>query len=175
MDVVTTLPGRGYRTMLRAPISEACRLQLALVCEFSGQLRLYYPFEPFFLAGTSMVRSVRTLYVSFSLSWMIDPSTHLRSLQYRASDAPWYRLGHGLVLLYIGIGNVSSIAYYIYVRRENAARDRGERDEVIEGVFRENEGAEEREERAAGNGRFASVEEAKREKGDLWSGYRYIL
>lgn len=25
------------------------------------------------------------------------------------------------------------------------------------------------------NGRFATVEEAKREKGDNWSGYRYIL
>jgi MFS family permease len=94
---------------------------------------------------------------------------------YRASDAPWYRLGHGLVLLYICISIVSSIAYYAFLRRENAARDHGDRDEVIEGVFRENEGAEEREERARGNGRFASVEEAKREKGDRWSGYQYIL
>lgn len=25
------------------------------------------------------------------------------------------------------------------------------------------------------NGRFATVEDAKREKGDKWSGYRYIL
>ena len=97
------------------------------------------------------------------------------ALQYRAKDAPWYRLGHGLVLLYIGIGLVSSIVYYVFLRRENAARDRGERDEVIEGVFKENEGAEEREERARRNGRFSSVEEAKREKGDQWSGYRYIL
>ncbi|KAF8269774.1 MFS general substrate transporter [Lactarius quietus] len=94
---------------------------------------------------------------------------------YRASDTPWYRLGHGLVLLFIGIGIISSIAYYAFLRRENAARDRGERDEVIEGDFRENEGAEEREERARRNGRFISVEEAKREKGDQWSGYRYIL
>ncbi|KAF8271580.1 MFS general substrate transporter [Lactarius quietus] len=94
---------------------------------------------------------------------------------YRASDAPWYRLGHGLVLLYIGIGIVSSITYYVFLRRENAARDRGERDEVIEDAFRENEGVDEREERARRNGRFASVEEAKREKGDQWSGYRYIL
>jgi len=94
---------------------------------------------------------------------------------YRASDAPWYRLGHGIVLLSIVIGMVSSIAYYVFLRRENATRDRGERDEVIEGDFRENEGAEEREERARRNGRFASVEEAKREKGDQWSGYRYIL
>jgi MFS family permease len=94
---------------------------------------------------------------------------------YRASDTPWYRLGHGFVLLYIGIGLVSSIVYYVLLRRENAARDRGERDEVIEGVFKENEGVGEREERARRNGLFASVEEAKREKGDRWSGYRYIL
>jgi hypothetical protein len=25
------------------------------------------------------------------------------------------------------------------------------------------------------NGRFATVEDAKKEKGDKWSGYRYIL
>ena len=46
---------------------------------------------------------------------------------------------------------------------------------MIEDVFRENEGVEEREERARKNGHFVSVEEAKREKGDRWSGYRYIL
>ncbi|KAH9169899.1 MFS general substrate transporter [Lactarius sanguifluus] len=94
---------------------------------------------------------------------------------YRAVDAPRYRLGHGLVLMYIAMGIASSIAFYVLLRRENAARDRGVRDEVIEGVFRENEGAEEREERAKRNGQFASVEEAKRGKGDRWSGYRYIL
>jgi hypothetical protein len=160
--------------MLKAPISVAYRLQWSLVCEYTEPPHPHYPVEPFFLlVGISTVRSVRTLYISFSLSCMIDPSTHL--LQYRASDAPWYRLGHGLVLLYICISIVSSIAYYAFLRRENAARDHGDRDEVIEGVFRENEGAEEREERARGNGRFASVEEAKREKGDRWSGYQYIL
>jgi hypothetical protein len=121
------------------------------------------------------VQSARTWYVPLYLSYTIDRSTYLRALQYRASDTPWYRLGHGFVLLYIGIGLVSSIVYYVLLRRENAARDRGERDEVIEGVFKENEGVEEREERARRNGLFASVEEAKREKGDRWSGYRYIL
>ena len=79
------------------------------------------------------------------------------------------------MLLYIGIGLVSSIVQYVFLRHENAARDRGDREEVIEGVLKENEGAEEREERARRNGRFYSIEEAKREKGDQWSGYRYIL
>ena len=96
-------------------------------------------------------------------------------MQYRAKDAPGYRLGHGLVLLYIGIGLVSSIVHYESLWRENGARERGDREEVIEGVLKENEGAEEREERARRNGRFSSIEEAKREKGDQWSGYRYIL
>lgn len=77
--------------------------------------------------------------------------------------------------MYICIGIISSIAYYVFLRRENAARDRGDRDEVIEGAFRENEGTEERAERARRNGHFASVDEAKREKGDTWSGYRYTL
>ncbi|ETW78660.1 major facilitator superfamily [Heterobasidion irregulare TC 32-1] len=95
---------------------------------------------------------------------------------YRARDQPWYTLGHGLVLMYIGLGVIASITYYTFLRRENARRDRGERDEVIDGVDgEEKEGVEEREERARRNGRFASVAEAKREKGDEWSGYRYTL
>ncbi|KAI0272539.1 MFS general substrate transporter [Gloeopeniophorella convolvens] len=94
---------------------------------------------------------------------------------YRARDAPWYHFGHGLVLMYIGIGMVSTAVYYFLLRRENAARERGERDEVIDGVYVEEESEEAREERARKNGRFTSAQEAKQEKGDQWSGYRYIL
>ncbi|CCL99558.1 uncharacterized protein FIBRA_01576 [Fibroporia radiculosa] len=86
---------------------------------------------------------------------------------YRSEDAPWYRMGHGIVLAYIAIGWICSLAFYIMLRRENARRDAGERDEIIEGV--ENKHAHER------NGRFASVEEARMEKGDEWSGFRYSL
>jgi len=93
---------------------------------------------------------------------------------YRAKDKPWYRLGHGIVLLYVGLGILSSIAYYLLLRAENARRERGERNEVIEGV--NDSGDKEVVERlAAANGRFTSIEEAKREKGDEWSGYRYTL
>ena len=103
-------------------------------------------------------------------------AAHPHRPQYRARDQPWYTLGHGLVLMYIGLGVIASITYYTFLRRENARRDRGERDEVIDGVDgEEKEGVEEREERARRNGRFASVAEAKREKGDEWSGYRYTL
>ncbi|KAG7093043.1 hypothetical protein E1B28_009337 [Marasmius oreades] len=84
---------------------------------------------------------------------------------YRQKDEPRYVLGHGLVLMYIGIGIISSTLYLFLARRENAKRERGERDEVIEG----HSGGDEK------NGTFVSVDEAKREKGDEWSGYRYML
>lgn len=78
--------------------------------------------------------------------------------------------------MYIGFGIISSTTFYFLLRRENARRDRGERDEVIDGVDDDRkEDADARARRAAKNGRFASVEEAKREKGDEWSGYRYTL
>ncbi|CAK5283159.1 unnamed protein product [Mycena citricolor] len=91
---------------------------------------------------------------------------------YRAKDRPWYRLGHGdgLVLMYIVIGIIASTTYHLALRAENARRDRGERDEIIG----KSEDAD-AERLAARNGRFESVAEAKREKGDEWSGYRYIL
>ena len=88
--------------------------------------------------------------------------------QYRARDAPWYTLGHGIVLMYIVIALISAVVYRFFLKRENDRRDRGERDEVIEGV---NDGRED----LARNGRFASADDAKREKGDGWSGYRYTL
>lgn len=70
--------------------------------------------------------------------------------------------------MYIGIAIICAIAYRTLLKRENDRRDRGERDEVIVGVN------EDREDLLV-NGRFESVEEAKREKGDGWSGYRYTL
>ncbi|KAI0773329.1 MFS general substrate transporter [Trametes elegans] len=87
---------------------------------------------------------------------------------YRARDAPWYSLGHGIVLMYICIGLVMSVIYFVYLKRENARRDRGERDEIIKGV---NEHRTE----LARNGTYASIADAKRDKGDEWSGYRYTL
>jgi len=86
---------------------------------------------------------------------------------YRSVDAPWYRMGHGIVLTYIAIGWLCSLAFYFLLRRENARRDAGERDEIIEGI--DNKHAHER------NGQFESTEEARTEKGDEWSGFRYSL
>lgn len=70
--------------------------------------------------------------------------------------------------MYIGIALISAVAYRMLLKRENDRRDRGERDEVIEGVNDDREDL-------LKNGRFANVQEAKREKGDQWSGYRYTL
>ena len=86
---------------------------------------------------------------------------------YRAQDKPRYALGHGIALAYAGIGFLSSLAYIIMLRRENAARARRERDEVIVGVHNEHAREE--------NGVFESVDHARREKGDAWSGFRYAL
>lgn len=69
--------------------------------------------------------------------------------------------------MYIAIGWFSSLIYTILLRRENKARDRGERDEVIGGL--ENKSAN------VDNGRYSSVAEARGEKGDMWSGFRYTV
>ncbi|TFK36835.1 MFS general substrate transporter [Crucibulum laeve] len=86
---------------------------------------------------------------------------------YRANDRPFYRLGHGIVLAYIAIGFLCSILFAVLLRRENARRDRGERDEVIEGT--DNKHANEK------NGRYESVNAARIDKGDEWSGFRYTI
>ena len=57
----------------------------------------------------------------------------------------------------------------LYLRRENELRRRGEREEIIVGVNDTMEGINEK------NGRYATVEDAKRDKGDKYSGYRYTL
>ncbi|KAF8506987.1 hypothetical protein F5888DRAFT_1646937, partial [Russula emetica] len=75
----------------------------------------------------------------------------------------WYSHGHGIVLIYIGW--LSSLTYTVLLRRKNKARDRGKRDEVIASF--ENKSAN------VDNRRYRSVAEARRKKGDMWSGFRY--
>jgi MFS family permease len=43
---------------------------------------------------------------------------------YRKNDAPRYRMGHSLVLGFVGLGLLSSTAYYLLCRRANAMRKR---------------------------------------------------
>ena len=75
----------------------------------------------------------------------------------------------GLVLMYICFGVIMSIAYIFLLKRENARRDRGERDEIIENQVETHDPRNEK------NGRYATVDEAKKDKGDEWSGYRYVI
>jgi hypothetical protein len=92
-------------------------------------------------------------------------------MQYRARNKPWYTLGHGIVLIYICIGFITSVIHYTLLRMENARRDRGERDEVITGL----DGGAHQRKGDPKNGVYLTVEDAKRDKGDGWSGYRYML
>jgi hypothetical protein len=55
----------------------------------------------------------------------------------------------------------------VFLKRENEARDRGERDEVIDGFPNPNAKLH--------NGRYGSVAEARIDKGDMWSGFRYTV
>ncbi|OCB87286.1 MFS general substrate transporter [Sanghuangporus baumii] len=84
---------------------------------------------------------------------------------YRAEFAPWYTTGHAVTLAFTVGGVVSAIALHILLRSENARRERGERDEVNDDIKRGN----------LNNGCYESVEAAKRDKGDEWSGFRYII
>ncbi|KAI0304577.1 MFS general substrate transporter [Russula brevipes] len=86
---------------------------------------------------------------------------------YRARYQPWYTLGHWIVLAYIAVGWLSALTYTVFLRRENEVRDRGERDEVIDGISNPNAKLH--------NGRYGSVTEARIEKGDTWSGFRYTV
>ncbi|KIK61860.1 hypothetical protein GYMLUDRAFT_42275 [Collybiopsis luxurians FD-317 M1] len=87
--------------------------------------------------------------------------------QYRAKDSPWYTTGHAIVLAYIVVGIISITVMRIGLQIENARRDRGERDEIIDGI--DNKRAD------AKNGHYPSVEAARLDKGDQWSGFRYSL
>ncbi|KAH7885894.1 major facilitator superfamily domain-containing protein [Phlebopus sp. FC_14] len=92
---------------------------------------------------------------------------------YRAQDAPWFRLGHGIILTYIAIGWFSSAIFMILLKSENTRRDRGERDEVI--VTNDDLGVKDDAGLMAKNGRYESIDAARRDKGDAWSGFRYKL
>ncbi|KAL4062588.1 MFS general substrate transporter [Scleroderma citrinum] len=108
--------------------------------------------------------SKRSVSLAIAISWA-NIQGAVSSNVYRANQTPWYPLGHGLVLMYVIFALIATVTLRYMLKRENDRRDRGERDEVIQGQ----EGGQ------SVNGCFGSVEEAKREKGDEWSGYRYTL
>jgi C4-dicarboxylate transporter len=50
---------------------------------------------------------------------------------YRAKDAPHYRLGHGLEIMFIVLASISGVCVLIYYTRQNSKREK----EVREGVY----------------------------------------
>ena len=74
-----------------------------------------------------------------------------------------------MVLMYIVIGFTAASVLSIYLRRQNRRRALGLEDEIITGI---NDG---KKDTHGKNGVFDSVEDAKRSKGDKWSGYKYTL
>ncbi|KZT38162.1 MFS general substrate transporter [Sistotremastrum suecicum HHB10207 ss-3] len=144
-----------------------------------------------YLAACGMYPTIRTAWVSANVEGSYKRSVTLAMCigfgnlngAYRAKDTPWYRLGHSIVLIYILTGFTASLIYKIVCVRENGRRERGERDEIIDlsdspmggdGLGMDGDGKVRGGRGDEKNGRFGSVEEAKREKGDAWSGYRYV-
>ena len=69
-------------------------------------------------------------------------------------------------MAYVGVSLFCSTTFIFFLSRENRKRERGERNEVIKGVNEDRDDL-------LRNGVFASAEEARKEKGDEWSGFRY--
>lgn len=118
---------------------------------------------------------------------------------YLPQEAPRYPTGHGTLLGYLAIGISFSALYWLRVRRENAAKDTGKYNETILDHLPHDEAVAEAQRcrdqelaeiRANGGlfgfwkviqkqihetpgGTYASVAEARRLKGDNYSGHRY--
>lgn len=105
----------------------------------------------------------------FLNSQPLSPSSPIS--QYRSKDAPWYSLGHGIVLAYIAIGFISSFVMRLVLKAENARRTRGERDEIIGELGAVGGAADD----GKGKPVYESVEAARIDRGDHWSGFRYTL
>ncbi|PWO01390.1 MFS general substrate transporter [Tilletiopsis washingtonensis] len=154
-----------------------------------------YPLIPNTIALT--ISSVEGSYKRSVVSGFIISMGNLQGAgstnAYPRNQAPWYTAGHGVVIMYLGVGLITTLLYYIGVKHENARRERGACDETIlddasaEGVERARVA---REEEMAGygfwkrllakyheqsGGTYATVEEARRLKGDAYSGHRYSL
>lgn len=94
---------------------------------------------------------------------------------YRAKDAPRYILGHAVQLGYISMTFICTSAMILLLRSENRRRESGECNEVIWTGENGEMMDEETRQRGEANGIFDSVEDARRSKGDGWSGFHYHL
>ncbi|KAK0536904.1 hypothetical protein OC842_001814 [Tilletia horrida] len=116
-------------------------------------------------------------------------------------QAPWYPVGHGIVLLYLVIGVVTTSLYWYIIADANKRKSRGEWDETIldpslsqaevQVALDKAREEERRRDEADGlrgrirhvyrrfdmlpGGTYESVDAAKYAKGDHWSGYKYHI
>ncbi|KAI0001903.1 MFS general substrate transporter [Russula vinacea] len=171
------LSPRGYRGYINlALFGSAFVAYVILIVSRSAALSYF----AIYLASSSLYPIIRTAWVASNVEGSYKRGAALAMAisfgnlngavtanVYRERDKPWYGFGHGIVLAYIAIGWLSSLTYTILLRQENKARDRGERDEVIDGF--ENKSAK------LHNGRYSCVADARKEKGDTWSGFRYTV
>ena len=71
--------------------------------------------------------------------------------------------------MYAALGWIGTLITIYLLRKENARRARGERDELIKGVTVVGDVP-------VGKGKvYDSLEQVKMDKGDGWSGYKYTL
>lgn len=117
---------------------------------------------------------------------------------YIATESPRYFTGHGVIIAYLGVAWICTWAYWFVIRRENARREKGQCTEEILDHLPEHEAiaaaadmrAHQMQEltaksglrnrikllkmkiHAAPGGTYASVAEARRLKGDDYSGHR---
>lgn len=118
---------------------------------------------------------------------------------YLAKEKPTYHTGHGVILAYLAVGWLCTLSYYLTVKAKNRSRERGACDETYldhmpyeaaaeaAARARQQEAADMKAQggllsywrrlqmkiHAQPGGTYANVQEAKRLKGDAWSGHRY--
>lgn len=118
------------------------------------------------------------------------------SFSHSNKDKPYYTLGHGIIIMYLGMGWLASLIYYLGLRNANSRRARGLADETILSEQQDatpeltSQAAEARAKVAAQDtsflggfralrrrygecegGTYATVNEAKEQKGDAYSGF----
>lgn len=133
-----------------------------------------------------MAHQARTCLLFLSPEFLLDSE----------KDKPYYTLGHGIIILYLAIGFISSFIYYMGLRRSNSRKAKGLCDETILSDEQDaipelsQQAASEREKLQAQDsglfaplrtlrrrygeadgGVYATVNEAKEHKGDAYSGF----
>jgi MFS family permease len=92
-----------------------------------------YPCIPNTIALTST--SIEGVYKrSVVMAWIVsfgNINGAATTNAYRSKDSPHYTLGHGVIILYLAVGFLSTVVYYFGLRRSNARRKSGRCDETI--------------------------------------------